>query len=334
MKFRHSPTLRSRHLSSLLSLSLLGIVGACSSDNNPFTDDETSTAGNEGATGGTNGSASGGAAASGGAPNSGGALSSGGAGTGGVTGTGSGGVLGSDNSGGVPNAGGSVQSESGGAPSGAGGMVTATFDPCPATGSCKILPLGDSITVGWGSTHGGSYRVELFHLAHAAGHDITFTGTQSPTGPNMVDYVTFPRKHEGIAGEKIAQIMARVDHALDTETPHIVIVHAGTNDMSMMPDGANARLEILVDKLISDLPDALIVVSNIVPFPQYASLVTTFNAELVPMLKERIDAGAHLIFVDQFGGFPTSELDDGVHPNDAGYARMADKWYEAIEDYL
>ena len=32
--------------------------------------------------------------------------------------------------------------------------------------------------------------------------------------------------------------------------------------------------------------------------------------------------------------FPTSELGDGVHPNQAGYARMAGVWYEAIEPYL
>ena len=37
---------------------------------------------------------------------------------------------------------------------------------------------------------------------------------------------------------------------------------------------------------------------------------------------------------DGYQGFPESELADGVHPNAAGYARMANKWYDAIERYL
>jgi lysophospholipase L1-like esterase len=44
--------------------------------------------------------------------------------------------------------------------------------------------------------------------------------------------------------------------------------------------------------------------------------------------------GRHVILVDQFTGFPNSELDDGVHPNPAGYARMAGVWYRAISSYL
>ena len=47
-----------------------------------------------------------------------------------------------------------------------------------------------------------------------------------------------------------------------------------------------------------------------------------------------IDAGENVLFVDQFAGFPESELGDGVHPNQAGYERMAGKWWEAIESYL
>ena len=323
-------TFHSRPFRSLVSFYLLGLVAACSSDTLPSDHGDTSDSAVDTASGG-NAAAPSGGASSGGSVNSGGTSNSGGQGSGGEL-IGAGGAMSS--SGGMTNSGGETTVSSGGALSGSGGMMNESFRPCPDAAPCKILPLGDSITVGWGSSHNGGYRVELFRLAHAAGHNITFTGTQSPTGPNMVDGAAFPRKHEGIASEKIVQISSRVDHAIDTETPHIVLVHAGTNDISMMPGGAEGRLETLVDKLISDLPDALIVVSNLVPFPQYSSLITSYNASVPPMLQERIDEGAHLIFVDQFTGFPSSELPDGVHPNDAGYVRMATQWYKAIEDFL
>jgi lysophospholipase L1-like esterase len=41
------------------------------------------------------------------------------------------------------------------------------------------------------------------------------------------------------------------------------------------------------------------------------------------------------VLVDQHSGFPASDLaTDGIHPNDAGYRRMAGVWYSAIAPLL
>lgn len=215
---------------------------------------------------------------------------------------------------------------------GTGGSPNQGFAPCPDTGLCKVLPLGDSITFGIGFD--GGYRVELFRLALADSHDITFTGTQSPNGPSMVDGVAFPRNHEGVSGETIQQIANRVPSPALNDMPHIILLHAGTNDMAQNADGADARLGDLLDELIADAPDALVVVSNIIPLSFGGGSVDTFNAAVPGLVEERANAGAHIIFADQFTGFPTSELGDGVHPNEQGYSRMAQVWYDAIEPYL
>jgi lysophospholipase L1-like esterase len=153
-------------------------------------------------------------------------------------------------------------------------------------------------------------------------------------GPNTVDGQPFPKNHEGHSGWTIQQIDDIVpDPALD-ETPHIILLHIGTNDMYQTPTGAPDRLGTLIDQLIQAAPDALLVVAKIIPFPGGASAVDTFNAAVPGVVKARADAGKHIILVDQFTGFPTSELGDGVHPNAAGYARMAGVWYDAIESYL
>jgi hypothetical protein len=206
------------------------------------------------------------------------------------------------------------------------------FQPCPEVGECKILPLGDSITFGLGFD--GGYRVELFRLALSDGHDITFTGTQQPNGPSMVDGEPFPRNHGGISGETVQQINNRIPNPELSDMPHIILVHAGTNDIyGSDPGGAPGRLEELMDDLIAEAPDALIVISNIIPLSNFGN-VESYNSGIPAMVQERADAGSHIIFVDQFEGFPTSELGDGVHPNEAGYSRMAAKWYDAIEEYL
>lgn len=269
---------------------------------------------------------SGGDATTGGAPSSGGASGSGGVPQGGSGGAPGAGGLGS--SGGETGAGGTPATGGATATGGSGGEG---FSPCPAAEPCKILPLGDSITFGLGFD--GGYRVELFRLAVSAQHDITFTGTQPPNGPSMVEGMPFPRNHAGISGQLIAEIDGRVPSPDLGEMPHIILVHAGTNDLVRSPNGATERLGALMDSLIVDAPDALLVFSNLIPLGIGTS-VDSFNAPVEDMVNERAAAGAHIIFVDQFEGFPTSELGDQVHPNEAGYARMAGKWFDAIESYL
>jgi hypothetical protein len=71
------------------------------------------------------------------------------------------------------------------------------------------------------------------------------------------------------------------------------------------------------------------------PFPSGASAVTTFNKAVPGVVKQRTDAGKHVIFVDQFADFSTSDLgSDHVHPNEGGYEKMAVVWYAAIKSYL
>ena len=198
-------------------------------------------------------------------------------------------------------------------------------------GDCKILPLGDSITDGIGFA--GGYRVQLFHLAVMAGKKITYTG-RSMNGPMTVDGQPFPKNHEGHSGWTIAQIDGIVPSPALTDAPHIILLHIGTNDMYMSPSGASDRLATLVDMIVAAQPNALLAVSTIIPLGSGGSAVKTFNDAVPGILKMRADAGKHVVFVDQFTGFPTSELGDGVHPNMAGYSRMADKWWAAISSYM
>ena len=249
------------------------------------------------------------------------------AGSGGAAGT----TGGASGAGGTAGAGGSSGGAGGAAgTSGGGSGGAAGFNPCPATGACRILPLGDSITDGF-ETPGG-YRIELFRLASQGNKNFTFVGG-SMNGPTMVDNQPFPRAHEGHSGWTIMQIDNIVPSPALGVDPHIILLHIGTNDMGSAA-GAPERLATLLDQIIADSPEALLVVSSIIPFPGRASQVMTFNAAIPPLVTARANMGKHVIFVDQFTGFPNSELADGVHPNPAGYARMAGVWYRAISSYL
>jgi len=194
------------------------------------------------------------------------------------------------------------------------------------------MPLGDSITEGTG--YAGGYRVELFAKAVADKKNITFVGSLA-NGPNTVSGVSFPKSHEGHFGWTIKQVDDLIPDPALNPAPQIVLLHLGTNDINQsMLSGAPERLGSLIDQIVSKLPSALIVVAKIIPEPSKASDIANFNNAVPPIVQTRANAGKHVILVDQFTGFPASELGDGVHPNQAGYARMAGVWYPAIKGYL
>jgi lysophospholipase L1-like esterase len=200
---------------------------------------------------------------------------------------------------------------------------------------CKILPLGDSIT--FGIQYAGAYRVELFHDALMAKKNITFVGDPTlDNGPAMVDGVKFPQDNQGHSGWTISQIAGITPSPSLDQNPHIILLHIGTNDMYQTPAGAPDRLGMLIDTIVKTLPNSLLAVSSIIPYPSGASAVMTYNAAVPGVVMQRAMQGKHVIYVDQFTGFQTSTMlsSDGVHPNQTGYNHMGDVWYAAISSML
>jgi hypothetical protein len=228
------------------------------------------------------------------------------------------------------------------------------FDPCPASDPCKVLPLGDSIT--WGISYGGGYRIKLF--AHAAKDmkKMTFVGydVANPPSASVVSALgaamsMWAPNHEGHSGWTIQQddeLVLGTSKANNDSVnysgkkvvadlkPNIVLVHLGTNDFRGDIAGAPNRLGLLVDHVVADAPDALVVVASVIPYPGGGSAVKTFNDAVPGVVKPRADAGKHVIFVDMFSALTSSDLSDGVHPNEGGYEKMAVAWYGAIKQYL
>lgn len=327
-------------------------------------------------TGGTQamgGASSGGTTGSGGSEEAGGAQGTGGAtraggrqGTGGGTAsggsmTGTGGYTqastteprrtgGATRAGGVIGTGGARPDGGGtGGTSGTGGGTGDTFNPCPAGTACKIMPLGDSITEGFGyrgtssePDNQGGYRIELFRQAVTKNKNITFVGNLT-NGPSTVDNKTFPKNHEGHGGWTISQIAGIADNRLSTYKPDIVLLKIGTNDVNGTgSSGAPNGLKNLIDQITKDVPSALLVVSSIIPITNDSTnqRVKTYNATIPTTVDAAAAAGKHVIFVDAYAAFvadaswKTKYMADSLHPNDPGYALLGQTWYAAISSVL
>jgi hypothetical protein len=226
---------------------------------------------------------------------------------------------------------------------GAGG--TSAYNPCPTNGTpCKILPFGDSITRGAKSSDDGGYRSPLFKLIVAAKQKITFTGSAA-NGPTQVSGQPFPRNHEGHAGWTIdpgynmlsssySGISTLVPSPALNANPNIILLMIGTNDL-FARDTANmaTRLEVLLDKIAQNAPNALIVLAQLTPLGHDDPNLTAYNAKIPGIVQSHAAKGQHIIGVDM-SKLPTSQLADGTHPTDQGYAYMANIWYAAIKGVL
>jgi lysophospholipase L1-like esterase len=312
--------------------------GCSSSADEPLSEGDDGTEAGIGAAASTGGAkGTGGTTSTGGAKGPGALASTGGAkGTGGIASTG-----GAKGTGGTASGGSSNGKDAGRADT---GVPAPGYDPCSVQGTpCVVMPLGDSITYGDGSSNHAGYRSALFHLALADQKSVTFVGGMTD-GPDTVDGVPFPKHHEGHSGYEIDGVAGFAAAAITTWHPQIVLMMLGTNDIAFGFDVANAptRLGALMDIVTGADPNLLLIVAQIVPCTDDAANVQirTLNAAIPALVDAKAAAGAHVRMVDMYGAltananYKTETMFNKWHPNDAGYVQMADTWYAAIGPLL
>ncbi|HEX2877719.1 MAG TPA: SGNH/GDSL hydrolase family protein [Polyangiaceae bacterium] len=300
----------------------------------------TSTAG---ATG-SSGAGAGGASAATGGSTAAGSSNGGAAGVAGG-GTGTGGGAGLAGNGGSPGGAGGAAGSGGATGGSAGASGAPAFQPCPASGPCKIMPFGDSITQGFNVN--GGYRAPLFHLALAADRDITFVGSANDYSVATVDGTAFPKNHEGHGGFTIEGnngIAKFVATSVPNYKPNIITLMIGTNDINGNNNLADApnRLGKLLDSIYAADANILVILAQIVPTRTDGTnnAVKTYNAAMPNLVSTRVAKGQHIVLVDMYGEFTKdanykqSLFADNLHPNQEGYNTMADVWFAALSPYL
>jgi len=198
----------------------------------------------------------------------------------------------------------------------------------------KIMPLGNSITNGY--VVPGGYRAQFWRDLEAAGLncgvDIVGTLHDNPT-PDLGDI-----DHEGHGGNLIDQIASNINTWMDATQPDIIMLEIGTNDIAFNIDLPNAptRLGLLIDKICAKLPtNGKLYVATIIPFggAEANQNANNYNAALSAIIEARQSAGKPVFLVDLNKVISLSDLSlDNVHPNQNGYNKMGDFWFNVIKN--
>lgn len=234
--------------------------------------------------------------------------------------------------------------------------VSATSDLPVCTGTAtKILPMGDSITYGEESSTNAGFRLPLYLALRNSGYDIDFVGSQTggPAEPGFDD------DHEGRPGWEIDSFFGLgsnngpITFWLNNQNPEILLIHVGTNDMSGADPVPQAETDF--NELISEIEEwevgqgisltlvtaeiinracpnntagCLTTQGNTTDFNDF--IATRFNGISNRFVVDMEDGAGIVYSIEPGGDFSAEDDNPGIHPNDEGYGKMADVWFEQL----
>jgi lysophospholipase L1-like esterase len=217
----------------------------------------------------------------------------------------------------------------------------------------KILPLGNSLTKGVYCTNGSiefcttlsdseiiGYRFALYNALNNAGFNFDFVGNEIAGYSILPDY-----NHAGYPGFTAADLAEKMNndnnYLLNSTAPDIVLLEIGTNDVSgnvTSIEGVRSILNEIDEYETTAGKPVLVFLSKILQFAPgtlHEELVGTFNSNLYNLYTQRIasgdliewvDVGADIVYLKE----PSGDMKDQLHPNQAGYDKMAQRWFNAI----
>jgi fibronectin type 3 domain-containing protein/lysophospholipase L1-like esterase len=194
-----------------------------------------------------------------------------------------------------------------------------------AAGPVRLMAVGDSITAG---TDGDfTWRYRLAQHFGQAGAPVDFVGDY--TAPHEGTYAVggWDSGHQAVWGMPAWQEKTLIRDAVARNTPDVVVVHLGTNDLAFGVPAATAAADVraIVDGARDGRAGVKVLLMKIVPrLGTDAALTNDFNGRLAALAAAMTTAESPVAVGDAFAGFSAEEdLYDGTHPNRIGEYKIA-----------
>ena len=226
-------------------------------------------------------------------------------------------------------------------PPGAGDPIPQPPAPVapPTLTVSKILAFGDSITEGVDSPP-LAFDILPWNLPLAAGRPQSYPYKLQALIDARYTGQAISVFNGGWAGRQARDDRGRFTQAMSEGKPDLILLLEGANDLNAAlgeNEGVNARVTSIVDALEDMVRDAgfrgipLLIATQT---PQRPGGPKAWGVELQPRFNDalRTMAGKKSVPVVEFAQLPLSFIgQDGLHPSEAGYQRIAELWLDAIK---
>jgi len=211
--------------------------------------------------------------------------------------------------------------------------------PTPVLGVSKILAFGDSITEGTDSPP-ISFDVMSWNLPLAAGRSQSYPFKLKSLLDARYSGQTVVVYNGGWAGRQAREDRERFSQAISEGRPDLILLLEGANDLNAAlgpTEGVNARVTSIVDALEDMVRDAQargVPVLMATQTPQRPGGPKAWGVELMPRFNDALRAMAQKknVPVVELSQLPMPFIgQDGLHPSEAGYQRIAELWLDAIK---
>ncbi len=209
--------------------------------------------------------------------------------------------------------------------------------------STKFLAFGDSITAGEVSPATATVQSLLKGITkNVVVPSLSWPTVLQQTLRGRYATQTFTVANFGVSGERVVTARSRFLSALTTERPEVVLLLHGHNDIAAGADGAASGAAAELEQMVAEARQRgmRVYLATVLPartggttkpIPQL--YIDDFNARL------RIIAARQAIpIVDTYAALRTDVTRyigiDGLHPSEAGYAKIADTFFQAIQTSL
>lgn len=166
----------------------------------------------------------------------------------------------------------------------------------------QIVAFGDSLTAGFGLPPAAAFPAQLQKALESRGHNVTVTNA-------------------GVSGDTTSGGLQRIDWAVPPGT-EAVILELGANDALRGIDPQKARANL--DQILANLSKRgihVLLAGMRSPQNWGKDYVDSFE-DIYPELAERHGALLYPFFMEGVALDPKLNLDDGLHPNTEGVARI------------
>lgn len=216
----------------------------------------------------------------------------------------------------------------------------------------RIVCLGDSITQS--ATVYSGYRYFLWKQCVEAGKNVDFVGSSTNRfrdagvkGYEAVNGISFDRDHEGHWGWTAAEVLngasnmpretgtGRLSEWLEVYTADVALIHLGHNDVGKGASAqvASERLIKIIRLLQKDNPEICILLAKVIfsTNPHWNAKLKQLNAVIDATAEAGTTKNSKVTVVDLNTGFdPYNDTFDGIHPNNYGSIKMAQRWFSAL----